>query len=71
MKKEQSRRENLLDSFSQKYSEHVIFKKVWKLLEQNKRERQEARELEQKMDGVYKKNLLKKAFFPWRTYLVF
>ena len=71
MKKEQNRRENLLDSFSQKYSEHIVMKKVCKLLDQNRRERKEARELDRKMDELYKKNLKKKAFFPWRTYTFF
>ena len=70
MKKEQNRKEHLLDSFSKKYSEHIIFKKVWKVLEENRRERQEARELDRKMDLLYHKNLKKKAFFPWRTYLL-
>lgn len=67
MKKEQNRRENLLESFSKKYSEHIIFKKVWKILDDHRRERQFAKELDRKMDAVYRKNLLKKAFFPWRT----
>lgn len=67
MKKEQNRRENLMDSFSQKYSEHIILKRAWKLLEDNRSQRKLARELDHKMDAVYRKNLLKKAFFPWRT----
>jgi hypothetical protein len=67
MKKEQNRRENLLEFFSKKYSEHIILKKAWKIFEENKNERQKAKELERKMDAVYRKNLLKKAFFPWRT----
>jgi hypothetical protein len=33
LKKEQNRKENLLDSFSKKYSEHIILKRAWKLLE--------------------------------------
>lgn len=60
-----------MDSFSQKYSEHILLKKAWKLLEDNRKERKLARELDLKMDGVYRKNLLKKAFFPWRTYYKF
>lgn len=68
MKKEQNRREKLLESFSEKYSQHIVFKKVWKLLDEHRKERQNARLLDQKMDAVYKKNLCKKAFFPWRTY---
>jgi hypothetical protein len=70
MKKEQNRRENLMDSFSQKYSEHILMKRAWKFLEDNRNERKFARELDLKMDAVYRKNLLKKAFFPWRTYLI-
>ena len=67
MKKEQNRRENLLDSFSKKYSEHIILKKGWKLMDDNRKERKFAKELDRKMDLVYRKNLIKKAFFPWRT----
>lgn len=45
----------------------MVYKKVWKVFFDNMRERKEARELDQKMDGVYRRNLFKKAFFPWRT----
>lgn len=69
LKKEQNRRERLLDSFSQKYSEHTVLKRAWKLVEENREERKVARELDAKMDSLYRKNLIKKAFFPWRTYL--
>lgn len=57
----------MLDSFSKKYSEHVILKKTWKMFEDNRNERQHAKELDRKMDALYRKNLIKKAFFPWRT----
>jgi hypothetical protein len=67
MKKEQNRRENLLDAFSRKYSEHIILKKAWKMLEDNRRDRQHAKALDRKMDALYRHNLVKKAFFPWRT----
>jgi hypothetical protein len=56
-----------MDSFSQKYSEHILLKRAWKILEDNRHDRKSARELDLKMDAVYRKNLLKKAFFPWRT----
>jgi hypothetical protein len=36
LKKEQNRRENLLESFSQKYSEHLILKKAWKRFVENR-----------------------------------
>lgn len=59
-----------MDSFSQKYAAHISLKKAWKLLEDNKSQRRFARELDLKMDAVYTANLLKKAFFPWRTYFI-
>jgi hypothetical protein len=42
-------------------------KKSWKLLKDNAIEAQEKRRINKAMDEVYKRNLLKKAFFPWRT----
>lgn len=67
LKKEQNRRENLLESFSRKYSEHLVMKRTWKIFIENRDERKKAKELDRKMDRVYRNNLLKKAFFPWRT----
>lgn len=43
MKREQNRRESLLESFSQKYSERMMMKQVWKRFEENRRERQQAK----------------------------
>jgi len=37
MKKEQNRKEKLLESFSEKYSQHIVFKKVWKMLDENRK----------------------------------
>lgn len=45
-------------------------KKVWRQLLENKDERQQAKALDRRMDEVYRKNLLKKTFFPWRTYFL-
>ena len=44
-----------------------MLKKVWKVFRDNELERKYQRELEQQMDDIYKRNLFKKAFFPWRT----
>jgi hypothetical protein len=35
-------------------------------MRENKLKRKEARTLDEKMDLLYRKNLLKKSFFPWR-----
>lgn len=42
-------------------------KRTWKVFIENRDERKKAKELDRKMDRVYRNNLLKKAFFPWRT----
>ena len=33
----------------------------------NREERKAARALDRRMDDLYRRNLVKKAFFPWRT----
>lgn len=33
-------------------------------------ERKLAKARDQRMDEIYRKNLMKKSFFPWRTYLM-
>ena len=43
-------------------------KKAWKVFVENRNERKRAKELDRQMDEVYRRNLMKKAFFPWRTY---
>ena len=44
-------------------------KKCFKLLRDNELERKAARALDQRMDEIYRRNLMKKSFFPWRTYI--
>ena len=67
MKKEQNRKENLLEAVSQRFYQRMVMKKVWKVFRDNQIELQQARALDKRMDNVYCHNLLKKAFFPWRT----
>ena len=67
MKKEQHRKEVLLEAVSSRYAKCAVLKKVWKVFRENQAERKYQRELENQMDDIYRRNLLKKAFFPWRT----
>ena len=57
-----------MEHFSKKYRDNVILKKTLRILKNYQIERQAAKIRDLKMDSVYRKNLLKKAFFPWRTY---
>lgn len=41
--------------------------KIWKDYEQ---ERKLEKAKDQRMDEIYKRNLMKKSFFPWRTYII-
>jgi hypothetical protein len=56
-----------MEFFSEKFRRNQILKKSFKLLRENELNRKTARALDQRMDLLYRKNLLKKSFFPWRT----
>lgn len=68
LKANQNHNEQLLEHFSQRFSEHAVLRRVWKCLADNKFERQAAKLLDQRSDEIYRHNLKKKAFFPWRRY---
>ena len=55
-----------MEFFSEKFRKNQILKKSFKLMRENKLKRKEERILDEKMDLLYRKNLLKKSFFPWR-----
>ena len=56
----------LLEHFSTRFTHNNVFKKVWDILHTNAEEGKNSRRVNREMDGVYHRNLLKKAFFPWR-----
>ena len=70
LKEEQSRKEELMEHFSQRFRRNAILKKCLKILKDHERNRKRNKALERKMDLLYQRNLLKKSFFPWRTYLL-
>lgn len=66
-KEEQSRKEVVMDHFSEKMRRNMILKKCFKIMRDNELERKLARAKDQRMDEIYRRNLMKKSFFPWRT----
>lgn len=42
-------------------------KKCFKLWKEYEKETKEGKALDHKMDQIYRRNLMKKSFFPWRT----
>jgi hypothetical protein len=57
-----------MEHFSEKLRRNLILKKCFKLLKDNEQERKLAKLKDAKMDAIYRRNLIKKGFFPWRTY---
>ena len=57
-----------MDKLSLKYCQNMLKKKAFKILNDYKQERLIAKARDRQMDLIYQKNLLKKSFFPWRTY---
>ena len=56
-----------MDFFSEKLRKNEIMKKCFKALRENQLERKAAKAKDNRMDLIYKRNLLKKSFYPWRT----
>lgn len=57
----------VMEHFSEKMRRNMVMKKCFKIMRDYELERKAARALDQKMDQIYQRNLLKKSFFPWRT----
>lgn len=66
MKQTQNRKEALLEHFSGKFNRNATLKRYWRALVEHKTSSQAERETNRRMEAVYKRSLLKKAFFPWR-----
>ena len=60
-----------MEHFSEKMRRNLILKKCFKVMRDNELERKLARAKDQRMDEIYRRNLMKKSFFPWRTYFYF
>ena len=56
-----------MEHFSDKLRRNLIMKKCFKLWKDYEREQKLSKAQDLRMDQIYKKNLLKKSFFPWRT----
>lgn len=69
LKQKEARKEEMLEVASAKFVRLHNMRKSFKILKdyQEKRIRKEL--LKNRMRALYSKNLLKKSFFPWRTYI--
>ena len=57
-----------MEHLSKKYARNLLLKKSLKILKDYELERKMAKARDKRMDALYRKNLMKKSFFPWRTY---
>ena len=58
-----------MEHFSEKFRRNLILKRCLKVMRDYEARKKKARALDRKMDQIYAKNLMKKSFFPWRTYI--
>ena len=56
-----------MEHFSEKMRRNLIMKKCFKIMKDYEQERKLAKAKDQRMDEIYRRNLMKKSFFPWRT----
>ena len=57
-----------MEHLSKKYAQNILLKKSLKILKDYEMERKMAKARDKRMDAIYRRNLMKKSFFPWRTY---
>ncbi len=56
-----------MEFFSEKLRRHILAKKCFKLWREYEIECKIEKTKNARMDEIYRKNLMKKSFFPWRT----